>query len=106
MTPEDIVLQLKRNGTFDDLRKRLLSGFQHGEQGKEFTSKLNAFMADMISKDPSLLNSTSIYEKITKELERSGIYQTLQQQVLQELQTDYYQNRITEQVDIVYQDTD
>lgn len=30
MTPEDIVLQLKRNGTFDDLRKRLLSGFQHG----------------------------------------------------------------------------
>lgn len=30
MVPEDIVLQLKRNGTFDDLRKKLLAGFQNG----------------------------------------------------------------------------
>lgn len=31
-------------------------------------------MTDMVSKDPSLLNSTSIYEKITKELEKYDIY--------------------------------
>jgi hypothetical protein len=30
MTPENVVLQLKKNGTFDDLRKRLLSDFQAG----------------------------------------------------------------------------
>lgn len=30
MTPEEVVLQLKRNGTFDDLRKRLLTEFQNG----------------------------------------------------------------------------
>lgn len=30
MQPEDIVLQLKKNGTFDDLRKRLLTEFQNG----------------------------------------------------------------------------
>jgi hypothetical protein len=30
MTPDEVVLQLKRNGTFDDLRKRLLSEFQSG----------------------------------------------------------------------------
>lgn len=44
--------------------------------------------------------------KVITKVFRSGIYQILQQQVLQELQTDYYQNRITEQVDMVYQDTD
>jgi hypothetical protein len=30
MTPEEVVLQLKKNGTFDDLRKRLLTEFQNG----------------------------------------------------------------------------
>lgn len=33
MTPEEVVLQLKRNGTFDDLRKRLLTEFQNGVSG-------------------------------------------------------------------------
>ncbi|CAO3684768.1 unnamed protein product [Rhizopus microsporus] len=52
MTPEDIVLQLKRNGTFDDLERDYYPAFSmEYEQGKEFTDKLNAFMTDMVSKN-------------------------------------------------------
>lgn len=36
MAPEEVVLQLKRNGTFDDLRKRLLTEFQNGVSGLPF----------------------------------------------------------------------
>lgn len=39
MTPEEIVLQLKKNGTFDELRKKLLSDFQSQVKLKAISKK-------------------------------------------------------------------
>ncbi|KAG2236820.1 hypothetical protein INT48_007004 [Thamnidium elegans] len=72
MQPEDIVLQLKKNGTFDDLRKHLLTEFQNGEEGQKFLNKLKLFMEDMIANDPTLIEkeSSSFHEIVSAELER------------------------------------
>lgn len=103
MTPEDIVLQLKRNGTFDDLRKRLLSDFQSNAEGEQFLNKLKLFMEEMIAKDPSLIEkeSSSFHELVNAELERSGVYETIRQEALETLKGDYYQKRVDEEVKIV-----
>ncbi|CAO3653838.1 unnamed protein product [Mucor hiemalis] len=103
MTPEDIVLQLKRNGTFDDLRKRLLSDFQSNAEGEQFLNKLKFFMEEMIAKDPSLVEkeSSSFHELVNSELERSGVYDTIRQEALETLKGDYYQQRVDEEVKIV-----
>ncbi|KAI8079469.1 hypothetical protein BDF21DRAFT_463532 [Thamnidium elegans] len=103
MQPEDIVLQLKKNGTFDDLRKHLLTGFQNGEEGQKFLNKLKLFMEDMIANDPTLIEkeSSSFHEIVSAELERAGIYNTIRQEALETLKGDYYQTRIDQEVKIV-----
>ncbi|KAG1151150.1 hypothetical protein G6F37_010776 [Rhizopus arrhizus] len=106
MVPEDIVLQLKRNGTFDDLRKKLLAGFQNGTQGKEFVDRLTGLMEEMVNSDPTILNSSAAYEQITKQIEKADIYQSLRQQVLESLQKDDYKTRITEQIDSISKDNE
>ncbi|GAA5805932.1 hypothetical protein EDC94DRAFT_607470 [Helicostylum pulchrum] len=103
MQPEDIVLQLKKNGTFDDLRKRLLTEFQNGEEGQKFLNKLKLFMEDMIANDPTLIEkeSSSFHEIVSAELERAGIYNTIRQEALETLKGDYYQTRIDQEVKVV-----
>ncbi|GAA5817176.1 hypothetical protein MFLAVUS_010718 [Mucor flavus] len=103
MQPEDIVLQLKKNGTFDDLRKRLLTEFQNGEEGQKFLSKLKLFMEDMIANNPALIEkeSSSFHEIVSTELERAGIYNTIRQEALETLKGDYYQTRIDQEVKVV-----
>ncbi|KAI9262857.1 hypothetical protein EDC94DRAFT_607610 [Helicostylum pulchrum] len=103
MQPEDTVLQLKKNGVFADLRKRLLIEFQNGEEGQKFLNKLKLFMEDMIANDPTLIEkeSSSFHEIVSAELERAGIYNTIRQEALETLKGDYYQTRIDQEVKVV-----
>ncbi|KAI7870986.1 hypothetical protein BDF14DRAFT_1321864 [Spinellus fusiger] len=97
MTPEDVVLQLKRKGTFDVLRKRLLSEFQKTSNGQSFIDKTNGFMEDVVKKDDSVLDKdrNSFYEHITSELERAKFYDSIREEVLETLLKDeYYQNQV------------
>ncbi|GAA5805897.1 hypothetical protein HPULCUR_011423 [Helicostylum pulchrum] len=100
MQPEVTVLQLKKNGVFADLRKRLLIEFQNGQK---FLNKLKLFMEDMIANDPTLIEkeSSSFHEIVSAELERAGIYNTIRQEALETLKGDYYQTRIDQEVKVV-----
>ncbi|KAI7905139.1 uncharacterized protein BX663DRAFT_501881 [Cokeromyces recurvatus] len=97
---EEIVLRLKRNGTFDSIRKQLLSEFQSGDAGQKFLDKLKAFMEDLVHRDPSLLDKDSsfFYDYVSAELERSGIYQTIRQEILDTLKDDSHQKKIDEDI--------
>ncbi|KAI8642222.1 hypothetical protein BD408DRAFT_416999 [Parasitella parasitica] len=105
MTPEEVVLQLKRNGTFDDLRKRLLTEFQNGEEGKIFLSKLKLFMEDMIARNPGLVekDSSFFHEQVSAELEKAGVYNSVRQDILGTLKEDYYQQRVDKEIQLVDQ---
>ncbi|KAG0170444.1 hypothetical protein DFQ28_002183 [Apophysomyces sp. BC1034] len=101
MTPDEVVLQLKRKGTFDELRKHLLTEFQTAPTGQKVLEKVNAFMEDMVNKDPSLTDKDgpAFHELVTTELERAGVYKSIRDEVLGTLlQTDYYQRRVDEEM--------
>ncbi|KAG2194030.1 hypothetical protein INT47_009921 [Mucor saturninus] len=108
MKPEEIVLQLKKNGTFDDLRKRLLADFQSGAGGENFLEKLKSFMEDMVARDPSLIEkeSSAFYELVSAELERAGIYNTIRQEALETLKGEQYQTRVNDEIKTLSGKTD
>ncbi|KAL0074950.1 hypothetical protein J3Q64DRAFT_1841823 [Phycomyces blakesleeanus] len=104
MTPEDVVLQLKRKGTFDSLRKRLLSEFQSAPTGQSFLENTNGFMEDIVKKDDSLLDKdrTSFYEHVTTELERAKFYDSIREEILETLLKDeYYQKQVDDAIENV-----
>ncbi|CAO3638347.1 unnamed protein product [Mucor fragilis] len=105
MAPEEVVLQLKRNGTFDDLRKRLLTEFQNGEEGQKFLSRLELFMEDMVARNPSLVekDSSFFHDQVSSELEKAGVYNAVRQDVLTTLKEDYYQQRVDKEIQTVHQ---
>ncbi|KAL7326488.1 hypothetical protein PS15p_208823 [Mucor circinelloides] len=105
MTPEEVVLQLKRNGTFDDLRKRLLTEFQNGEDGQKFLSKLTLFMEDMVARNPSIVekDSSFFHDQVSAELGRAGVYNAVREDVLATLKGDYYQQRVDKEIQTVNQ---
>ncbi|CEP09456.1 hypothetical protein [Parasitella parasitica] len=105
MTPEEVVLQLKRNGTFDDLRKRLLMEFQTGEEGKNFLGKLKLFMEEMVAQKPGLVekDSSFFHEQVSAELEKAGVYSSVRQDILGILKEDYYQQRVDKEIQLVNQ---
>lgn len=78
----------------------LLNEFQQSYKGDEFVDDLRSFMEDMIARDPTLLNSNTLYDQIHKEIEESYIYQSLREQALDELQEDYYKKKIIDQIEI------
>ncbi|KAI8967987.1 complex proteins associated with Set1p component shg1-domain-containing protein [Mycotypha africana] len=100
MLPEDIVLQLKKNGFFDSLRKQLLTEFQMSDAGQQFSDKLNNFIENKIENDPSLLerNSSSFYEHISSEIEKSDTYTSLRDQILETLKRSDFQDKIDEEI--------
>ncbi|KAI9487693.1 MAG: complex proteins associated with Set1p component shg1-domain-containing protein [Benjaminiella poitrasii] len=107
MSPEEeIVSRLKRNGTFDSMRKQILVEFQTGDAGQKFLDKLRAFMEDMVNKDPNLLekDSSFFYDQVSAELERSGLYQTIREEILDTLKEDSHQNKIDEEILFVTED--
>ncbi|KAI9006290.1 hypothetical protein CLU79DRAFT_780438 [Phycomyces nitens] len=104
MTPEDVVLQLKRKGTFDSLRKRLLSEFQSESTGQSFLEKTNGFMEEIVKKDDSLLDKdrNSFYEHVTNELERAKFYDSIREEILERLLKDeYYQKQVDDAMETV-----
>ncbi|ORZ13579.1 complex proteins associated with Set1p component shg1-domain-containing protein [Absidia repens] len=101
MSAEDVVLQLKRKGTFDKLRKHLLSDFQTEPAGQQFMKKIQDFMEEMITKDPSLLDKdrTAFHSLMMDEIEKAGMYQTIQKEVVTTLmQADDFQQRVEEEM--------
>ncbi|GAN09679.1 hypothetical protein MAM1_0283c09211 [Mucor ambiguus] len=105
MTPEEVVLQLKKNGTFDDLRKRLLTEFQNGGEGQKFLGKLELFMEDMVARNPSLVEKDSLFfhDQVSVELEKAGVYNAVRQDVLATLKEEYYQQRVDKEIQTVNQ---
>ncbi|CDH57522.1 hypothetical protein RO3G_14289 [Lichtheimia corymbifera JMRC:FSU:9682] len=104
MKPADVVVQLKRNGSFDQLRKQLLTDFQNEPEGKAFLAKINNFMETMVLKDPTLLEKdrSAFLSLVTSELEKEGMYQSVKEQVLGTmLQKKDYQDQIDEQMEQV-----
>ncbi|KAI8333761.1 hypothetical protein BD560DRAFT_493968 [Blakeslea trispora] len=103
MTPEEIVLQLKKNGTFDELRKKLLSDFQSQATGQQFLSDLKEFMEDMVQKGPSLIDAepSAFHEQVMTELEKAGIYHQIRQEALETLKGDYYQQRVDKEIQLL-----
>ncbi|KAI9245457.1 hypothetical protein BY458DRAFT_528781 [Sporodiniella umbellata] len=101
MIPEDVALQLKKNGTFDNLRKELYFNFHQKDREGEFINKLKLFIEELIVKDPSLLNSPSFFDHVNKKIEESSIYPSLKEQALDTLQEDEYKNKIIDQVETI-----
>ncbi|OBZ81943.1 hypothetical protein A0J61_10006 [Choanephora cucurbitarum] len=103
MTPEETVLQLKRNGTFDELRKKLLSDFQSQTTGQKFLDDLKEFMEDLVQKSPSLLDTepSTFHEQVMTELEKAGIYQQIRKEALETLKGDYYQQRVDKEIQLL-----
>ncbi|KAI9311551.1 complex proteins associated with Set1p component shg1-domain-containing protein [Dichotomocladium elegans] len=109
MKADDVVMQLKRNGTFDQLRKHLLTEFQNESEGQAFLAKINSFMEEMINANPSLLEKdrSAFIGHVMKELEKANVYQTVHEQVLgMSLQRKYYQEQINEQIQQVLPNND
>ncbi|KAI8066208.1 uncharacterized protein B0P05DRAFT_553400 [Gilbertella persicaria] len=100
MTPEEAVLQLKKNGTFDELRKKLLSDFQSQFAGQKLLDDLKHFMEDMVNKDPSLLDKEPFlfHEQVMSELEKEGIFHQIHQDILETLKGDDYQQRVDKEI--------
>ncbi|KAI9278397.1 hypothetical protein BDA99DRAFT_492061 [Phascolomyces articulosus] len=108
MTPDEIVLQLKRKGTFDQLRKHLLSEFQNQQEGQSFLDNVNNFMEEKTSKDPSLLEKerSTFHSFMMKELEKTGMFQSAHKQVLETLlHQKYYQDQVDEQLKLILDNT-
>ncbi|KAG2209634.1 hypothetical protein INT46_007326 [Mucor plumbeus] len=105
MTPEEVVLQLKKNGTFDDLRKRLLTEFQNGEEGQKFLSELKLFMEDMVARNPALAekDSSFFHEQVSAELEKAGVYNSVREDIFGTFKEDYYQQRVDKEIQLVNQ---
>ncbi|KAI9498525.1 complex proteins associated with Set1p component shg1-domain-containing protein [Zychaea mexicana] len=104
MTPDEIVLQLKRKGTFDQLRKHLLSEFQQQNEGQKFLENVTSFMQEKISKDPSLLDKerSTFQSLMMNELEKAGMFQSVHEQIRGTLlQQKYYQDQVDEQLRLV-----
>ncbi|KAI8142509.1 hypothetical protein BJV82DRAFT_669660 [Fennellomyces sp. T-0311] len=104
MTPDEIVMQLKRNGTFDQLRKHLLTEFQNQDAGQTFLESINSFMQEKASKDPSLLEKerSTFHSLMMNELEKAGMFQNVHEQVLGTLlQQKHYQDQVDEQLKMV-----
>ncbi|KAI8098494.1 complex proteins associated with Set1p component shg1-domain-containing protein [Halteromyces radiatus] len=104
MSAEEIVLQLKRKGTFDELRKRLLADFQTEPAGQQFMKKIQDFMEDMITKDPSLLDKdkSAFHSLMLNEIEKTGMYQTIQKEIVTTLmQADDFQKRVEDEMNTV-----
>ncbi|KAI8332595.1 complex proteins associated with Set1p component shg1-domain-containing protein [Chlamydoabsidia padenii] len=104
MSAEDAVLQLKRKGAFDELRKRLLSDFQTGPAGQNFVKKIQDFMETMVMNDTSLLDKdrSTFHTIMMDEIEKAGMYQTIQKEIINGLiQTEDFQNKVTEEITAV-----
>ncbi|ORY95750.1 hypothetical protein BCR43DRAFT_493534, partial [Syncephalastrum racemosum] len=100
MTPDQIVVQLKRKGTFDELRKALLSDFMNNEAGQALRQKVEATMQELVDKNPSLLDKdrSGFHATVMKELESAGIYGSLRVETL--LREKRYQDRMEEEIRI------
>ncbi|KAI8366489.1 hypothetical protein EDC96DRAFT_544154 [Choanephora cucurbitarum] len=107
MTPEETVLQLKRNGTFDELRKKLLSDFQSQTTGQKFLDDLKEFVEDLVQKSPSLIDTepSAFHEQVMAELEKAGIYQQIRKEALETLKGDYYQQRVDKEIQLLEDNT-
>ncbi|KAL1928198.1 hypothetical protein VTP01DRAFT_3114 [Rhizomucor pusillus] len=72
MDVDDIVFQIKRKGTFDELRKQLYNDVLNDQLGKAFIERVNEYANQALERDPSLStkSSAAFQATIMNELER------------------------------------
>ncbi|KAI9307651.1 complex proteins associated with Set1p component shg1-domain-containing protein [Cunninghamella echinulata] len=106
MSAEDVVMQIKRKGTFDELRKRLLSDLETAPVGQQFLKSLQDFMEEKIKEDPSLLDKdrSTFHSLMMNDIEKAGMYQSIQNEVVTTLmQAEDFQKRVEEEMLAVLQ---
>ncbi|RUS26628.1 hypothetical protein BC938DRAFT_470508 [Jimgerdemannia flammicorona] len=98
MNPDEVVMQLKRKGAFDEIRKQVLSDFQKSDLGQQFLDRVTAVLEQATGQDPSLLQRDKA-SLLMEQLERSDVFEQARQQVLRSfLESEAYTPRIEDEI--------
>ncbi|CAO3637091.1 unnamed protein product [Cunninghamella echinulata] len=106
MSAEDVVMQLKRKGTFDELRKRLLSDSRNSACGTTVFKKPSRLYGRKSKRNPSLLDKdkSTFHSLMMNDIEKAGMYQSIQNEVVTTLmQAEDFQKRVEEEMLAVLQ---
>ncbi|KAJ2961453.1 hypothetical protein NQZ79_g3295 [Umbelopsis isabellina] len=101
MTPEELILQLKKKGTFDELRKQALQEFQADASGQSFASRISQILLNLEAEDPALFakDKSSVHNAVLERLETSSVYEDAKRDMLEKyLQSDAISTRIDEEI--------
>ncbi|GAB5590399.1 hypothetical protein Unana1_05299 [Umbelopsis nana] len=101
MTPEELVLQLKKKGTFDELRKQALQDFQANESGQSFINQINQILQQLEADDAALFtkDKSYVHNVVLDRLENNAVYDDARNGMLQNyLQSDSIATRIDEEI--------
>ncbi|CAO3679372.1 unnamed protein product [Umbelopsis ramanniana] len=81
MTPEEVVLQLKKKGTFDELRKQALQEFQANESGQTFINDIQEILQNLEAEDPALFtkDKSHVHNVVLDRLENHSVYNDARQ---------------------------
>ncbi|KAI9599034.1 hypothetical protein BDF19DRAFT_410419 [Syncephalis fuscata] len=78
ITPDDLVQQVKQQGAFDRMRKRLLTEFQEHEHGKRLLEQVDRVARDLAEHSPHVLRSRAYFHRaVLDQLERKHLYDDL-----------------------------
>ncbi|KAI8054367.1 hypothetical protein BDF22DRAFT_678744 [Syncephalis plumigaleata] len=71
LTPDDLVQQVKLQGAFDRMRKRLLTEFQDHDHGKRLLEQVDRVARDLAEQSPHVLRSRAYFHRaVLEQLER------------------------------------
>ncbi|KAG2178721.1 hypothetical protein INT44_001874 [Umbelopsis vinacea] len=107
MTPEEVVLQLKKKGTFDELRKQALQEFQANESGQTFINDIQEIMQKLEAEDPALFtkDKSHVHNIVLDRLENHAVYNDARQKMLDHyLHSEAVSTRIDKEIRAIVPD--
>ncbi|KAH8551971.1 hypothetical protein BGW37DRAFT_493101 [Umbelopsis sp. PMI_123] len=107
MTPEEVVLQLKKKGTFDELRKQALQEFQANQSGQNFINDIQEILQNLEAEDPSLFSKdkSHVHSTVLDRLENHFVYHDARQKMLDNyLHSDSISTRIDKEIRAIVPD--
>ncbi|KAL1919800.1 uncharacterized protein VTP21DRAFT_1731 [Calcarisporiella thermophila] len=100
LTEDQLILQLKREGKFDEFRTLLLEEFKHHKKGEEIIQELKELVQDAIKNDPALLdmNPAEFHITMLKHVDRSHIYDSALRLTTSLLDSENFDKKMKEEI--------
>ncbi|KAI8376288.1 uncharacterized protein BYT42DRAFT_574097 [Radiomyces spectabilis] len=109
MTPEDAVLHLKRKGTFDELRRHLLSEFRTTATGHRLLEKVTECLETALANEASLFDKDIAvsHELLMQRLESADLFVAFRKEILTTvLQEEFYLKRVDDELEALLSSVD